>query len=306
MQMLFTMPQIDLTHVNVLEPQPGVLAFYDGRVPGHRFDAEANWVDDGALELGIASYAVISGTSALVYDTHISVPHARLIRDTLEARGVVDFTVVLSHWHLDHIAGTEIFADAPVISNRKTFEHLRRQKTEIESGALHGPPAIKPLILPEQHFIGRMHLMIGSLDVELIEANIHSDDATVVWVPSRGILLAGDTMEDTVTYVGEPQHFDTHLADLDRLAKLEALHILPNHGDPAVIGGGGYGLGLIKAQQQYIRMLKRCRDDAALRAQPLETLIAGPLSMGWVNMFDPYRAIHQQNLLSVLNAGGTS
>jgi cyclase len=291
------MTNVNLSHLRVLEPHADILAFYDGRVAGHRFAPESNWVDDGALELGIASYAVINGTSALVYDTHISIPHARFIRDTLAARGVTDFKVVLSHWHLDHVVGTEVFADVPVMSNRKTFNHLRRQKVEIESGNLQGPPGINPLILPDTHFEGRLHLTIGSLEVELIEANIHSDDATVVWIPSRGILLAGDTMEDTVTYVAEPEHFDTHLADLDRLAKLAPNHILPNHGDPDVMGAGGYDVGLIKAQQQYIRMLKRCRDDAVLREQPLETLIAGPLSMGWVNLFEPYRAVHKRNLV---------
>ena len=108
-----------LKHLRVLEPHPNILAFYDGRVAGHQFMAEHNWVDDGALSLGIASYAIFSGKQALVYDTHVSVPHAQSIRDTLTARGVTEFTVVLSHWHLDHVAGTHVFADSPVIANRK-------------------------------------------------------------------------------------------------------------------------------------------------------------------------------------------
>lgn len=289
-----------LQHLRVLEPHHNVLAFYDGRVEGHRFSPEDNWVDDGALSLGIASYVIIDGTSALVYDTHVSVPHARFIRDTLTARGVTDFTVVLSHWHLDHVAGTEVFADCPVFACRKTFDHLRKHQTAIENGSHHGAPAIQPLVLPDRMFVGHTRVTIGTLEVQLIEANIHSDDATVVWLPSRGILLAGDTMEDTVTYVGEPEHFDIHLTELDRLAELEPHFILPNHGDPEIISAGGYDKGLIKAQQQYIRMLKRCREDVALQAVPLEELIAGPLSRGWVNMFEPYRAIHSQNLERVL------
>ena len=36
-----------------------------------------NWVDQGALSLGIASYAIVDGGEALVYDTHVSVEHAR-------------------------------------------------------------------------------------------------------------------------------------------------------------------------------------------------------------------------------------
>jgi cyclase len=289
-----------LQHLRVLEPHPNVLAFYDGRVEGHSFMDEHNWVDDGALSLGIASYAVISGTHALVYDTHVSIPHAQFIRDTLTARGVKKFTVVLSHWHLDHVAGTHVFADCPIIANRKTFMHLREKQSAIEDGTQHGPPAINPLKLPDQMFAGIMEFSVGKLRVALIEANIHSDDATVVWIKELGLLLAGDTMEDTVTYVGEPAEFDTHLNDLDRLAELKPDFILPNHGDPDIIAAGGYDVGLIKAQQQYIRMLKRCRDDVALREKPLEELIAGPLSRGWVNMFEPYRAIHAQNLQRVL------
>lgn len=291
-----------LQHLRVLEPHPNILAFYDGRVEGHHFMAEPNWVDDGALSLGIASYAVISGKEALVYDTHVSKPHAQFIRDTLTARGVQDFIVVLSHWHLDHVAGTEVFADSPIIANRKTFMHLRNNKSAIENATHHGPPAINPLVLPDRMFGGRMTLNVGQIAVELIEANIHSDDATVVWIKENSILLAGDTMEDTVTYVGEPEHFDTHLTDLDRLAALDPSFILPNHGDPDIISAGGYDKGLIKAQQQYIRMLKRCADDEILRKQPLEELIAGPLSRGWVNMFEPYRAIHTQNLQRVMKA----
>ena len=60
-------------HRRVLRPAPGVLAFYDGRVEGYRWAEEENWVDEGALALGIASYAIVDGAEALVYDTHVSV-----------------------------------------------------------------------------------------------------------------------------------------------------------------------------------------------------------------------------------------
>jgi cyclase len=111
-------------HLRILRPHPGLLAFYDGRVEGFRFAPEPNWVDEGALSLGIASYALISGTEALVYDTQVSVPHARAIRDVLDSLGVRRITVVLSHCHLDHVAGTEAFADCEIIANRRTAEHL--------------------------------------------------------------------------------------------------------------------------------------------------------------------------------------
>lgn len=289
-----------LSRLRVFEPHPNIIAFYDGRVEGHNFADFPNWVDDGALSLGIASYAIVNGHEAVVYDTHVSVAHGRFIRETLVKRGVTTFTVVLSHWHLDHVAGTEAFADCSIIANRRTFEHLRKHQKAIEAGTHHGPPVINPLVLPDRLFDGQMTFMLGNLEVQLIEANIHSDDATVVWLPSHGILLAGDTMEDTITYVVEPECFDVHLLELDGLYELDPAFILPNHGDPDVITAGGYDKGLIKAQQQYIRILKRCAHDENLRKLPLAELIAGPLDRGWVHMFEPYEAIHRQNIMRVL------
>jgi cyclase len=289
-------------HLRVLRPAPNIYAFYDGRVDGYRYAAGDNWVDDGALSLGIASYAIVDGEDALIYDTHISVEYGALIRKTLADLGVKKFTVVLSHWHLDHVAGTAAFADCPIISNKRTEEHLKKHRTAIQNGTHHGSPAVDPLIMPTQTFEGRMQLHVGGLQIDLIEANIHSDDATVLWLSSERILLAGDTMEDTITYVGEPESFDTHLKDLDRLWALAPERILPNHGDPEIIALGGYEKTLIRATQQYIRMLKRCVGEPELRTKPLREIINGPLEAGWVNLFEPYEAIHRQNVDEVLAA----
>jgi cyclase len=291
-----------IAHLRVLRPASNIYAFYDGRVEGYRFAEGENWVDEGALSLGIASYAIVDGMHAVVYDTHISVEHAKFIRKALTEAGVKNFTIVLSHWHLDHVAGTEAFADCRIISNKRTLDHLTQRKAAIESGTSSGPPAINPLILPTQAFEGRMQLQVGSLTIDLIEANIHSDDATVLWLASERVLLAGDTLEDTVTYVGEPENFDIHLADLDRLWALNPARILPNHGDPEIIALGGYEKTFIRANQQYIRTLKRCVSEPDLRSKPLRDVITGPLEAGWVNLYAPYEAIHRQNIDVVLAA----
>jgi glyoxylase-like metal-dependent hydrolase (beta-lactamase superfamily II) len=114
---------MSLPALRVLTPAPGVLAFYAGRT-ADRFLPGPNWVDDGAISLGIASYVLHDGDAALIYDTHVGLPYARAIRAHLVALGITRFTVVLSHWHLDHVAGTAAFADAPVIANEKTRAHL--------------------------------------------------------------------------------------------------------------------------------------------------------------------------------------
>ena len=289
-------------HLRILQPHKNIYAYYDGRVPGYRFMEQDNWVDNGALSLGIASYAIVDGHEALVYDTHCSNDYARAIREHLSTIGITKFTVLLSHWHLDHVAGTEVFRDCPIIANQRTADHLAKHKSAIEDGTDHGLPAINPLIMPTQTFSKSMNFKLGSLDLQFLEFNIHSDDASVVWIAEQGVLLAGDTMEDPVTYVGEPEHMNTHLADLDHIWALGPTHILPNHGHADVIAKGGYGKTLIRATQQYIRMLKRMATEPELRDQDLRHVIAGPLEAGWVNYFEPYEAVHKSNVELVLKA----
>lgn len=114
------MPALGST-MRILRPYPNVLAFYDGRIEGVRaYSQERNWLDDGAYELGVSTYAILDGAEALVYDTHISLEHARIIRRTLADAGVASIRVVLSHWHADHVAGNEVFADCEIIANPLT------------------------------------------------------------------------------------------------------------------------------------------------------------------------------------------
>jgi cyclase len=272
--------------LRILHPHPGIIAFYDGRVKGYRFDPCTNWVDDGALSLGIASYALVHGDAAVVYDTGTTLAHGQAIAAHLAGLGITDIRVVLSHWHKDHVAGTAAFGGVPVLANALTAAHLAARRAEIEAG-IDWPPII-PLIQPSQTFAGQTTLTLGPQTLVLIHLNIHSDDATVIWLPDQRILLAGDTLEDPVTYVAEPEHFATHLRDLDRLSALGPLHILPCHGDPDVIAAGGYGPALIPATQHYIRALMTTPD------MPVGDILAPYADT--LHWYAPYAAVHAANI----------
>lgn len=307
-------PALELTtmaalteHLRVLNPHPAVFAFYDGRVEGYRMLPEKNWIDEGAIALGIASYAIVSGNTALVYDTHVSIPHAAAIREILaKEAGVTEFTVLLSHWHLDHVAGTEAFQDCEIIATQRTADHLKSRLAAVEDGTFVGPPAIKPLVLPTRTFSRSLPFNVGDIHLEFIEANIHSDDAAVIWWPGERLLFAGDTMEDTCTYVMEPESLPQHLADLARLETLAPARILPNHGNPDVIASGGYNRGFNRATQLYIRALLRCKAEPDLRELPLSQLMQGPIGNGWVTYFEPYEGVHKENLETVISEGSNS
>jgi len=292
--------------MRTLSPAPGVLAFYDGRVEGYRFAPRPSWIDEGALGLGTASFAIVDGAEALVYDTHTTPEHGREVRAALEAEGVSSFTVLLSHWHLDHVAGNSAFADCEILATARTAELLREHSEAIEAGSHEGPPGICPLLLPTRTFEGTTELQVGERRLEAIHVDVHSDDAAVLWDPEARLLLAGDTVEDTVTYVEEPTHFEQHLRDLDRLLALEPERILPSHGDPKAIESGGYGPGLITATQDYIRLLQRMPAEPDLRDLPLSELLTPQLAAGDLRYFEPYERVHRENVQTVLGGiGGT-
>ncbi|MDB5363438.1 MAG: fold metallo-hydrolase [Rhodospirillales bacterium] len=286
--------------MRVLRPAPHVVGFYDGRIAGLRAHSEQpNWLDDGAFTLGICSYAIVDGADALVYDTHISRPHAGIIRRTLEELGVTRIRVALSHWHADHIAGNEVFADCEIIANHLTAKALRDNKERLEAR----DPPIKPLIPPNRLFEGALSLTVGTVEVELRQAEIHSHDGTVLFLPQTGVLIAGDTLEDPITYVVEPHRLQHHLAELRRLAGWAISRILPSHGALEVIEAGGYGKGFIEASLRYVEKLDRCRTEPGLAEPDLRRFAAEAFDTGAIGYFAAYEPVHRSNLAAVAAAG---
>ena len=279
--------------MRIHEPYPGIFAYYDGRIEGKRLHSDKpNWLDDGAYSLGVASYAIVSGAEALVYDTHISFDHARAIRSHLSGLGVRNIRVVLSHWHTDHVAGNAGFIDCPILSNTLTRNTLiEKRKVLAEKD-----PPINPVVMPTETFEGETTLQVGEITVKLMQFDIHSADGTVLLLPHLGLLLAGDTLEDSVTYISEPEHTARHIAELDRLAALEFTRILPNHGDEQVIATGGYRSSLVTATRDYLNRLLARLDDPELDKESLRNFIAPELAAGTLTYFPPYEAVHKQNI----------
>jgi cyclase len=279
--------------MRILEPYPGIFAYYDGRIAGKRLHSEApNWVDDGAYSLGIASYSIVGGDHALVYDTHMTIEHARAIRGHLEGLGVATIQVALSHWHTDHIAGNAVFSDCEIIALKATAEAMEANRATLETGT----PPILPLVMPTRTFEEFMAFKIGGMRVELHHFNIHSADGCVLWLPEERILLAGDTLEDTVTYISEPEHIETHIKELERMATWPIDRILPNHGDPDRIASGGYHKTLIDANRDYLERLIDPQEASRARTHLLSTFLERDIATGAIIYFAPYEAVHRENV----------
>jgi glyoxylase-like metal-dependent hydrolase (beta-lactamase superfamily II) len=282
-----------LDDFRIFEPYPGIFAYYDGRIDGKRLYSEGpNWLDDGAFSLGIASYAIVDDDEALVYDTHISLDHARAIRAHLEEQGVTNITVILSHFHNDHIAGNEVFADYEIIANSATARLLEAEKPRIATRL----PRIDPVVMPTSLFDRSRLITVGSRAVELHEFDIHSPDATVLWLPEERILFAGDTLEDTATYMTDAAALPKHLLELRRLAAFPIARILPCHGDPDRIAAGGYEPSFIDATIRYIEAMNEDTPEPEIWLKPLSEAVSEDVKSGAVIYIPAYEDVHASNI----------
>jgi cyclase len=290
-------------NMRVFELNDHLLAFYDGRPAETAGSSDArNWADFGAMNVGVATYVIHSGDEALVYDTYPSVQQAQWVRDYLERAGVRRFTVVNSHWHLDHVGGNSVYADVNRISTQKTQQRLETDRAAIESGTEWGPPAITPLLVPDIGITGVTTFLVGQIRVELRPVNIHSEDGLVLYLPKDRILLAGDTLEDTVTFISEPEQIPVQYKNLQELKRWNIERIFPNHGNPDVIANGGYQISLIDATMDYLRRMVLHAHDRDYLKGSLEEYVQDSVRKGWVSIWWAYRDAHQVNLERVAKA----
>ena len=290
-------------NMRVFEINDHLLSFYDGRPAETAAPAgKQNWADFGAMNVGVATYVIHRGDRALVYDTYPSAQQARWVRDYLVKIGIRHFTVVNSHWHLDHVGGNAIYADVDRISTHKTFQRLTAEKAAIEAGVEWGPPAINPMVLPNITISADTIYFVGDIKAELRPVNIHSEDGLVIYLPNDRILLAGDTLEDTLTFIAEPEQIPAQIENLQKMRHWDIDRIFPNHGNPIVIANGGYRTTLIDATLDYLhRMVAHAHDPDYLKGS-MEDYVHDSVSKGWVTPWWAYREAHQANLAVVAKA----
>ena len=145
-------------------------------------------------------------------------------------------------------------------------------------------------------------MAVGDVEVELRPVDIHSEDGLVLYLPRDRILLAGDTLEDTLTFIVEPERIAQHYRNLQSMKQWKIDRIYPNHGNPDVIANGGYTTTLIDATRDYLRqMIVRAHDPDYLHGA-LEEYVHDSVAKGWVSVWWAYREAHAANLALVAKA----
>ena len=112
-------------------------------------------------------------------DTHISLQHARIIRQTLEAMGVTSIRVVLSHWQTMVLPATKysrIARSSPTSSRPRpcteSDQDRRRESADLAARAAN------------RIFEGSLNLMVGIGGGGARQVEIHSHDGNVLLMPA--------------------------------------------------------------------------------------------------------------------------
>lgn len=258
--------------------------------------ADENWAIGGCNALGVCCYVIHDSKSALVCDTLAGTDQAKQVRSYLEGKGITSFTVAISHWHLDHVGGNEVFADSVIISNEKTRAYLAEYKEGIENATLWGEPAIAPLVLPNLTYHETLNFYVGDLEVQMSNLNIHSDDSSYYYIPQYKFLLTGDMLEDSCPFIVNPADIPTHVQNLAQMRKLDVDRIYPNHGSCFNIEKKGYGKDFIDAASEYLStMHEMVEKDPKCEEPGLREFIKKYLDKNTLRYWEPYESVHLGN-----------
>lgn len=195
--------------------------------------------------------------------------------------------LINTHHHGDHTNGNFLLEDATIIGHRATREAIERWAvppdashwTPVEVGDIRMAP-------PVVTFEDGIRLVVADMRLHVMHVGVpaHTDNDTIVWIPSRSVLFAGDLIFGG----GTPFLLHGSLAGsrqaLDLLEALRPSVVVPGHGPPG-------GVELIRETRDYLDFVEStAREGRRMGLKPLE--LARRTELGrFGGLVDPERIV---------------
>ncbi len=146
--------------------------------------------------------------------------------------------VVLTHYHAVRVLGASAYGAEHIICSQPTHDLIKERgaqdyKSEVERfpRLFEGVESVPGLTWPTLTFDDRMTLMMGDLEVQIIQIGRgHTKGDTIVWLPKQRVLFSGDLVENGAT----PYTGDAYIAEwpntLKKLRALKPRMLVPGRG----------------------------------------------------------------------------
>ena len=190
---------------------------------------------------------VKTSDGVVVVDTPQLPTKAVAMREEAESHGPIRYLVNTEH-HVDHIFGNYFFKGAgTVVHHQGVYDNFMVVTPDLDpyAYALEAIPTDDPegeAIFPDRdvyyadpnkasiRFTGDLTLHVGDHVFELLWTPGHTPGQIVVYVPSEGVVMTGDTIFSECQTWLMTSNVDEWLAALERIRSLDFETILPGHG----------------------------------------------------------------------------
>ncbi|GAB2625364.1 MBL fold metallo-hydrolase [Pseudactinotalea suaedae] len=181
------------------------------------------------------STVVVRGSEALLVDPAWTLGELDVLADLLVERGLVATAGFSTHAHHDHLLWHPRLGKVPRWASPRTAELAAGEPSALLAQMGPGWPA------DVLELLGRVTTADGDRlpepwgEAELVVHDGHAPGHTAVWLPERGVLLAGDMLSDVeLPLPFGPDDLPSYLAGLEVLAPYvaRAAVLVPGHGTP--------------------------------------------------------------------------
>lgn len=172
--------------------------------------------------------------------------------------------LVLTHYHAVRTLGASAFGAAEIIAHERTAALIAERGAQdwaSEFGRMprlfREPQSIPGLTWPTLTFSDRLTIPLGGTRGDLVLAHCgrgHTAGDLVAWLPSAGVLFAGDLVESAAAlYTGDAFHADWAGQTLDRVAAFGASTLVGGRG--AVASGPDAVAAAIAQTRRFLQVL---------------------------------------------------
>ena len=201
----------------------------------------------------------------------------RLMAEIAKVTSKPIHTVVLTHYHADHIYGLQVFKDAGarVVAHGAAREYLTSDtaRLRLEASRQELWPWVdeKTRLVPADDWLSsEKTLTIGGVRFDIRPVGpSHTAEDLVVYLPSQKVLFAGDLVfRNRIPFVGQAnsQHW---IEAMDSLLKFDARWVVPGHGPISNDAKGDMTL-----TRDYLIYLREAMGRAAKDMEPFDSAYA--------------------------------